>query len=319
MKIFITGGAGFIGSNLAKKLFKNNQVTIYDNFSVGKRDYLPKSPKIRIIAGDVLDKKKLTFCLKDHDVVYHFAANSDVRKGTENTALDLEQNTLGTFSVLEAMKVNNVSKVIFPSSMTVYGLVTGKPVSESYGPCLPISLYGAAKLADEAMISAFCELYGIQSYIFRFANIIGVPSTHGVIHDFIQKLLKSPNKLEVLGDGNQRKPYIYIDDAIDAVLYVLQHKKDMINLFNVGTSDSITVEEISQIIIKKMKLKGVVVQYTATAYGWKGDVPEFSLDISKLLDLGFKPLYSAKEAVRKTIKDIIKQVNYDDKTTFNKA
>ncbi len=312
MKVFITGGAGFIGSNLTKNLLKKNHIVyVYDNFTSGKKEYLPKpSQKLNIITGDTRDTNTLQKVMKGFDIVYHFAANSDVRKGSSDTSLDLEQNTLATHSVLEAMRVNKIKTLVFPSSMTVYGNVHNQKVSESFGPCLPISLYAASKLANEGMISAYCNLYGIRAYIFRFANVIGMPSTHGVIHDLVNKLLKNSKKLEVLGNGLQEKPYVYIDDACSVVEFALRKCNEKINLFNVGPDDTISVRTIVKIILSEMKLKNVQTSYAVTSYGWKGDVPRFKLDSDKILKKGFSFKDSSTSAVRKTVQGILKEKKY---------
>ncbi len=309
MKAFITGGAGFIGSNLVVDLIKKrHSVTVYDNFSKGNKSFLSsclRSPFLSLIEADVLNKRVLSKSMVKHDIVYHFCANSDVRKGSTNHSIDFKQNTLATFYVLECMRQNNVKKIVFPSSMTVYGIGEGRPINEKYGSCLPISLYGATKLACEGLISGYSAQYGIESIVIRFANVIGAPATHGVIYDLMNKLNKDQSMLEVLGDGNQKKPYLYIQDAIRSINFLIEQKKEKIGIYNVGTSDSITVREIVKIIIQKMKLRNVLVQYENTAYGWKGDVPEFSLDVQKLSQMGFAAHNSSKVAVEKTVQDIL--------------
>ncbi len=189
--------------------------------------------------------------------------------------------------------------------MTVFGVGDGKIMNERYGPCIPISLYGATKLACEGLISGYSAQYGIQSIIVRFANVIGTPATHGVIYDLISKLHRNQNILEVLGDGNQKKPYIYIQDAVGSINFLMEHVREKISIYNVGTSDSITVKEIVKIIVQKMNLRKALVKYENTPYGWKGDVPEFSLDVRKLSQMGFTALYSSRAAVERTVQDIL--------------
>lgn len=313
MKVFVTGGAGFIGSHLSERLIeKGYSVTIYDNFSSGKKNFLTTilpSKKLRIIQADVLDPKRLGQEIAGHEIVYHLSANPDVRKGALDTRFDFEQNTVATYNVLEAMRQCRVSKIVFPSSMTVYGKAEGI-ISESYGPCLPISLYAAGKLACEGMISAFCETFRFQAWILRFANIIGGRATHGVIYDLINKLLRNNKELEVLGDGKQDKPYIYIGDALDAMDFVVSHAKSNVNLFNVGTTDTIQVSHIAKIIIDKMGLKNIKIRYTGTPYGWKGDVPAFRLHIGRLARLGFKPHYFSSQAVEQTVDALLAETGY---------
>lgn len=309
MKVFITGGAGFIGSNLVKRLLKeNHKIVVYDNFSSGKTSNLSKNKNLKIITGDVLNNNKLEKSIKGFDTVYHFSANADVRKGTQKLDLDLKQETIATHNVLEAMRKNNIKKIVFPSSMTVYGVQNGS-ISESYGPCLPISLYAACKLSCEAMVSAYSS-FGIQSWIFRFGNIVGSPGTHGVVYDLINKLIKNKKELEVLGDGNQNKPYIYIEDALDGMEYVVENAKEKVNLFNLGVDDSASVKEIVKIIISKMKLKDLKVNYQKTQYGWVGDVPKFNLSNNKIEHLGFKPKYSSSNAIALAVSDRLKELNY---------
>ncbi|MDP3987525.1 MAG: NAD-dependent epimerase/dehydratase family protein [Candidatus Levybacteria bacterium] len=314
MKTFITGGAGFIGSSLSEKLIKDGHlVTVYDNFSSGQKNFLSKillSKKLKIIEGDVLDFGKLSKNIKGNDFIYHLSANPDVRKGSRDTKLDLEEETIVTYNVLEAMRKNNINKIVFPSSMTVYGKASGK-VDEKYGPCMPISLYGAAKLSCEAMISAFCESFGMRAWVFRFANVIGKRLTHGVIYDLINKLINDPKNLQVLGNGNQSKQYILLDDVLDGLSFALRNSKDRVNLFNLGVSDAITVKQIVKIIIEKMNLKEVNVKYQKNPYGWIGDVPTFNLDSARIKKLGFSPKYSSYQAVEISVLQMLKDLNYE--------
>ncbi len=312
MKAFVTGGAGFIGTHLVRKLLKENyQVIVYDNFSSSVSQASQKSSKnLKVIKADVLDSKTLQKNIENSDIVFHLCANADVRKGGLQTDLDLQQEAIATYNVLEAMRVHKIKKIVFPSSMTVYGKVTEKTVSEMYGPCLPISLYGAGKLASEGLISAFSESFGIQSWIFRFSNVIGGRATHGVIFDLIRKLIKDPYQLEVLGNGNQTKPYIYISDALNGMFFAQHKARGQINIYNIGTSDSVSVKDIVTIIINLMKLKKVKLKYAKTTYGWVGDVPTINLDISKLSNLGFTPTYSSFQAVELTVRDLLHETAY---------
>lgn len=309
MKVFITGGAGFIGSHISDYLIeKGFLVTVYDNFSTGSKKFLKNHNNLRIINADVLDSIKLKKAIKGHDIVYHFSANADVRKGVEKTDLDLEQETIATYKVLDAMRIQNVNKIVFPSSMTVYGKPKFESVDESYGPCLPSSLYASGKLANEGMISAYCESFNLQAWIFRFANVVGPRLTHGVIYDLINKLMKNNKRLQILGDGNQIKPYIYIEDIVNAIDFVLENSSEKVNLFNVGVEDEISVKKIVSLILKKMNLKNAELMFGETPYGWKGDVTKFSLDIKKLKKLGYTPKFTSRQAVEKTIEMRLKEL-----------
>lgn len=312
MKAFITGGAGFIGRNLVPFLLnKNYSVVVYDRVPAENSPFHPKTilnKKFSYIQGDVLDGESLLQSMKGSSVVYHLSANADVRGGLTDNTLDLTQGTIATSKVLNAMKNNDVKDLIFPSSMTVYGKMDGKTVSENDGPCLPISLYGASKLASEALISAYCHNFGMKSWILRFANVVGPNLTHGVIYDLINKLRDNPKKLKVLGNGYQTKPYIYIDDLLNAIDVVFHNSKESINLFNLGVTTTISVREIVSCIIHKMNLEKVDVLYDKNPYGWTGDVPLFNLSINKLRELGFSPKHTSRQAVEKTIDSRLKEL-----------
>jgi UDP-glucose 4-epimerase len=213
MRYFVTGGAGFIGSHLVDRLIRKGEVTVYDNLSSGKREFIQHhldNPDFSFIQADLLDFNRLIREMGEHDVVFHLAANPDARLGIQDTTLDLKQETLVTFNVLEAMRSNHIKKIVFSSSGTIYGETPKIPLPEDYGPILPISLYGAGKVASEALITAFCHTFDMQGWIYRFANIVGSRGTHGVIFDFIHKLNKNPSRLEILGDGTQEKPYLSV-------------------------------------------------------------------------------------------------------------
>ena len=203
------------------------------------------------------------------------------------------------------MRVNSIGKIVFASSSTVYGETPAKPTNEDYGPLLPISLYGASKLASEGLITAFCHLFGMQAWIFRFANVVGARLTHGVIFDLINKLKQNPEELEILGDGTQEKPYILVDDCVDGILYGFQHSTNSVNIFNLGCGSSTKVSTIAQLLIEKIGLHGVKIRYAGGRRGWPGDVPQVRFDTSRMENLGWKPKYSSDEAVHKAIIDIL--------------
>jgi len=306
-KYFVTGGAGFIGSHLVDRLVETGSVTVYDNLSSGRLEFIEHhrgKSNFRFIKGDLLDLDTLEQAVGGYDVVFHLAANPDIRAGSENTDLDLQQGTVVTYNLLEAMRINKIKKLVFASSGTVYGEAT-TAVSEDAGPLLPISLYGASKLAAEGLISAFCHLFDMQAWIFRFANVVGARNSHGVIFDFINKLKRNPQQLEILGDGTQRKPYLYIDDCIDGMLFALEHCHERVNVLNLGSDSSTDVTSIAAMLVDAMGLTEVKFSYTGGERGWKGDVPQVRFDITKMKNLGWKPRYSSDEAVRKAIRYIL--------------
>ncbi len=308
MRYFVSGGAGFIGSHLVDRLVDIGEVTVYDNLSSGKKEFIEHhlgKNGFQFIERDLLEFDALKKAVNNHDVVFHMAANPEARAGTQNTGLDLKQGTIATYNILEAMRINKVEKVVFASSSTVYGETPVRPISEDYGPLLPISLYGASKLASEGLITAFCHLYGMQAWIFRFANVVGGRATHGVVLDFINKLRQNAKQLEILGDGTQEKPYIYIEDCVEGILYGLHHSDEPVNVFNLGCSSSTKVSAIAQMLVEGMGLPGVKFKYTSGERGWPGDVPQVRFDTSRMERLGWRPRYSSDEAVRKAIRDIL--------------
>jgi UDP-glucose 4-epimerase len=310
MKHFVTGGAGFIGSWVVDRLAKRNYVTVYDNLSTGKEEFVAhhlNEHYFRFAKEDLLDLATLTKEMKFHDVVWHIAANPDIRKGTASTNTDLEQNTIATYNCLEAARRNDIKQFVFSSTSTIYGRAKVFPTPEDYGPCLPISLYGASKLACEGLVSAYAELYGIKGWIFRFANVVGHRGTHGILVDLVDKLNKDNKSLEVLGDGKQMKSYLLVDECVDGMIYGWKHSRERLNYFNLGAKDQTTVKDIVRILIEESRLKGVKVHYTGGEGGWKGDVPRFLLDTKKMAKLGWKPKHTSDEAVREAAKIVVKE------------
>lgn len=300
-QILVTGGAGFIGSHLVDRLVETDNVTIIDNLSSGKREFV--NEKALLIKEDLLNSDKICKHFKNIDVVYHLAANPDVKIGAENTRIHLEQNIITTYNVLESMRKNNIKKIVFTSSSTVYGSAP-MPTPEDYGPLRPESLYGASKLACEALISSYCYTFGMQSWIFRFANIIGERSTHGVIYDFINKLKRNPEELEILGNGKQEKSYLYVKECIDAMIFAVKHSNENVNIFNIGSEDTISVTKIANIVSEKMNLKPEF-KFTGGERGWRGDVPKMFLSIDKIKELGWRPRYNSERAVEETTKHLV--------------
>jgi len=307
--MFVIGGAGFIGSNLVDALMeKGHQVTVYDNLSSGRKDFISQyfgKKGFTFIEGDLSDMEKLKDAMKDFKHVFHFAANPDIARGIVETDLDLREGTILTYNVLEAMRVNNVRRVLYSSGSGVYGDVGAVATREDYGPLLPISMYGASKLACEGMISAFCHMFDMQAWILRLANVVGGRQTHGVCLDFIRKLKKNPQELEILGDGTQSKSYIHIKDCLEAIFFIRQKAREKVNVYNVATDDYIDVTSIANLVVEEMGLKNVQYKYTGGDRGWKGDVPQVRFDLNKLHKLGWRTHYTSPEAVRLSVREIL--------------
>ncbi len=305
MKIFITGGAGFIGSNLADRLLvAGHDVTAYDNFSTGRRDFLAdamRSPRFTLIEGDLLALPELKRAVAGHDFVFHLAANADVRFGTHHPSKDLEQNTIATFHVLEAMRVNGVRRLAFASTGYIYGEPEIFPTPEDAPFPIQTSLYGASKLAGEGLIAAYATGFGFQGYIFRFVSILGERYTHGHVFDFYHKLRENPHQIAVLGDGQQRKSYLYVQDCIDAMLLAVDKAKEPVNIFNLGTEEYCRVDDSLDWICSHLDLNPRRC-YSGGERGWIGDSPFIFLDTAKIRALGWKPKWTIREAVLRTLR-----------------
>lgn len=325
-KVLVTGGAGFIGSELVRTLLKNKIfVVAIDNFSsgsLGNLNHLFTNPNFLLIQEDLLNLSSRTIqIIRDCDEVYHLAANPDVRIGSRNSQVDFNNNILATYNLLEIMRNSSVCKrLIFTSTSTVYGDADIIPTSEDYGPLIPISLYGSSKLAAESLISGYSHMFGIKCGVLRLANIIGPTSNHGVIFDFINKLNKNNTFLEILGNGKQNKSYLYIDDCIDAILLVSEYiehnyENSSFNLFNVGSEDKLEVLSIAKIILSEMNLENIPLIYrslNSDGRGWKGDVKNMLLDISKIKRLGWNIRYQSQEAVRLTARNILRSQSKEE-------
>jgi len=312
MRILVTGGAGFIGSHIVDRLISSgNEVIVYDNLSSGKLEFLEhhmRNENFKFVKDDLLNFEALKREMKDVNLVYHVAANPDVKIGARDTRIHLEQNVIATHNLLEAMRLNDISDIVFTSTSTVYGEAKKIPTPEDYGPLIPISLYGASKLAAESLIMAYAHTFGMNTVIYRFANIVGPRSTHGVIYDFIMKLKNNPHELEILGDGTQKKSYLYIEDCVDAIIYGYEHRKEDVEIFNIGSDDWIDVKKIADIVVEEMGLENVKYRFTGGKRGWKGDVPKMLLSIEKIKSYGWKPKYSSEESVRLTARHLIDEI-----------
>lgn len=311
MRILITGAAGFIGSHICDFLINNNSIIAVDDLTLGKEENIEKLYKNRnfeFIKQDAanIEEMNTIFKNKNVDAVIHLAANSDIQKSAKNPNIDFDKTFMTTYSILEAMRKNNVKKLIFASTSAVYGEKENLKIHEDIGPLFPISYYGAGKLASEAFISAYTNMNDFTTCIFRFPNVIGERLTHGVIFDFIKKLKNNPNELEILGDGNQEKSYIYVRDLVDAMMFVFNNAKNGINYFNIGADGTTKVKKIADIICEEMKLKNVKYKFTGGTIGWKGDVSKFEYDTSKINDFGWKAKYTSDEAVKYTVRSVFK-------------
>jgi UDP-glucose 4-epimerase len=306
--ILITGGAGFIGSHLCDRLIVDNKITVIDNLSLGRKsniEHLINNNNFSFIEGDLLHKG-LNDVFKEgkFDIVFHLAANSDIANSHDNPSIDKDNTFMSTYCVLEMMKKHEVKEIIFASTSAIYG-DTNEVLTENYGPLLPVSHYGAGKLASEAFISSFAENYGIKAWIVRFPNVVGDRATHGVIFDFIKKLKINNEKLEVFGNGEQYKPYLYVKDLIDGIIYVWRNSDKKVNVYNLGVNSRTKVKEIASMVIEEMGLNSEI-EYTGGDRGWIGDVPEFNYDLNKIHQLGWKASNHSNESVRKAIRYILK-------------
>jgi UDP-glucose 4-epimerase len=306
MKRFVvTGGAGFIGSHLVERLLaEGHAVTVLDNFCTGQRKFLEeagKSPNFRLVEADLLDAKKLEEAMRGQDAAIHLAANADVRFGFKHPERDLRQNTVATFGLLEAMRGAGVKEIAFASSGSVYGEPSVFPTPENCPFPVQTSLYAASKLAGEGMISAYAAGYGIRACIFRFVSILGERYSHGHVFDFLGKLAKNSDAIEVLGNGKQRKSYLYVGDCVSAIRLAMETAKDPVNIFNLGTEEYCTVDQSLGWICDELGLKPRR-DYSGGERGWVGDSPFIFLDTAKIRSLGWKPKLTIEEGVRRTVR-----------------
>lgn len=312
MRSFVVGGAGFIGSHLVDRLVARGPVTVYDNLSVGKRAFIEPhlaSGAVTLVEADALDLERLTAALAGHDVVFHLAANPEARHGLANTRLDLEQGTIATYNVLEAMRRTGARALVFSSSGTVYGETDAASAEGDLG-ALPISLYGASKLAGEAMISAFVECFGLTARVYRFGNVVGPRGTHGAALDFLSRLANDPTRLEVLGDGRQAKPYLFVTDCADGMLFGLDHTpaSERLAIYNLAPEGTTTVAHIAELCVAASPSPGAAIRFAGGDRGWPGDVPRSRMDPGKLAALGFRVRMTSDEAVHAAVRALAEQV-----------
>ncbi len=300
----VTGGAGAIGSSLVRSLLgRGRTVRVIDNLSGGRRDHLPAGPgaeRLTLTVADIREPATYAETFRGAGEVWHLAANPDIRLGTRDPRVDLEHGTISTFNVLETARRFDVRRVLFSSSSAVYGLPTVFPTPETYGPLYPQSQYGASKLAAEGLCSAFAHSYGLTTYLFRFANIVGPGMTHAVIYDLLKKLQADPTRLEVLGDGRQAKSYLWVDDCVEGMHVAKDRASAPVNLFNLGTEGQTSVREIAERVTRAMGGRAQIV-YTGGTRGWVGDIPLQLLATDRIRALGWAPKFTSSEAVDRTI------------------
>jgi len=317
MRVLVTGGAGFIGSHIIDRLVRDGyRVRVVDNLSGGRVENIKhhlESNSVELIVGDLKDPQVALRAVEGVDVVFHFAANPEVRVSTTNPEIHFSENIVATFNLLEAMRRKGVKELVFASSSSVYGEPEEIPVDEN-ALIRPVSVYGASKAACEALIHAYAKLYGVKAVVLRYANVIGPRLRHGVVWDFVNKLLKNPAELEILGDGRQVRSYIYIDDTIEATITAWRKTETGYEVYNIASEDWITVDEVADEVIKAMGLNSVKKIYKPVLHGvgWLGDVKKIALKIDKVKKLGFKPAMNSREAVRTTVRMLLEEIKEKD-------
>jgi UDP-glucose 4-epimerase len=310
MRSFVIGGAGFIGSHLLDLLAQRGTVTVYDNMSVGREEFIAShlaSGQASLVRADALDLEQLVGAMAGHDVVFHLAANPEARWGLERTRLDLEQGTIATYNALEAARRVGVKRFVLASSGTVYGN-TDEACGEMDLGHLPISLYGASKIAGEALVSSFVECFSMRGFIIRFGNVVGARGTHGAILDFCKKLKEHPEYLDVLGDGRQSKPYLHVTDCAAGILFALDHAAENLNVYNLAPPDWTSVARIAELCIAASPAGRARIEYTGGEQGWPGDVPRSRIKPDKLAALGFRVRHTSDQAVDLAVREVAREV-----------
>lgn len=316
MKAFVSGGAGFVGSHLVRRLLRSegaDRVVVYDNFTSGQRSYLQgltDESRLTVIEADLKDVERVREAMVGCDTVFHLAANPDIAKAITQPDIDFWEGTYLTQNVLEAMRRTGAARLFYTSGSGVYGEDPSVEFPESYGPCIPISTYGASKLASESLIAAYCHMFGLIGRAFRFANVVGPRQTHGVGYDIIRRLKDDPTALRILGDGTQKKSYIHIDDVLEAIFLVAAQEMKPYDVFNVATDDYVTVREIADMAVKISGLQPGEVRYDFSGgdRGWKGDVPVVRFDCSKIKALGWRNRQSSAEALTAAMEAMRKEL-----------
>jgi len=305
-KVFVTGGAGFIGSHLVEVLLDQGYfVTCYDNLSNGRREFIEnhlENENFKFVKSDLANINSLRQSVQGHDLVWHLASNTDIIGSHENPKRDLEDGVIGTYNLLEAMRDSNIKEILFASSGAVYGdLCKEQSVTENSGPLLPVSTYGAGKIGCEALISSYCNVFGFKGWIYRFGNVVGARMTHGVIYDFIKKFKSDPSKLLIKGDGRQEKNYFLVEECIDGMGYAYRktnlRQGNICEIFNLGTSSISKVTKIAEIVKSKMKLCEAKISIEGTKLAWPGDQPRVHFEVKKIYKLGWKTKYSSDQSV----------------------
>ena len=311
MKVLVTGGAGFIGSHLVDRLVvEGYEVRVIDNLSSGRLENLTHHSDVKIMMGDLKSPQDALRAVEGVDVVFHFAANPEVRVSTTSPEIHFNENVVATFNLLEAMRRRGVGQIVFASSSSVYGEPEEIPASED-APIRPVSVYGASKAACEHLIHAYTRLYGIKAVVLRYANVVGPRLRHGVVWDLINKLRRNPSELEILGDGKQIRSYIYVNDAVEATVVAWRRTVDDYAVYNIASEDWMTVDEVADVVIEVMGLAGVRKIYKPVLHGvgWPGDVKQITMRIDRIKQLGFQPRRSSKEAVKAAAEALLAEIN----------